>query len=245
MSNIACWVVAWAVVGADMEQPAARATYSIEIVRPGGDLPVVGRLMSNVGIANVEPERIGYEVGVITLPAAEWRGVLSPLQGVGREGRATVWTLDEKTAKEMTGRSMATKPASIVCARGSRRSGGGDRDHAESPHVLRRRRPRADGPVDHAGAIKLEPSAEEVDEGLSVSLKGQKTADGIRVHVKAESTWVGHVARASTRERIENKQFGKTSPAPARVAAGRRGEDRRRLRDPRRPADARDSLGRR
>jgi hypothetical protein len=69
----------------------------------------------------------------------------------------------------------------------------------------------ADGPVDHAGVMAFKPSAEEVAEGITVSVKGRRMAEGVRAHVKVESTWVGHVAKALTSETIENKQFGKTS----------------------------------
>ncbi|HEY2155675.1 MAG TPA: hypothetical protein VGH33_08595 [Isosphaeraceae bacterium] len=217
MSSIAWGILAWALVGADKpEPPAAKATYSIRIVRAGGDVPAAGRFMSNVGIGqkSVEPEQIGYEVQVVTTPAAEWRETFyRHCKRVGREGRSTVWTIDEKTAAEMMTRMSGAHATNVLMAPKVT-------SFAGVPATVNARHIRtfvvdmdrlADGPADHAGKIAFQPSAEQVAEGVTVSLNGKRTADGVRAHVMVESTWVGHVAKAMTSETIENKRFGKTS----------------------------------
>jgi hypothetical protein len=217
MSSIAWGILAWALVGADKpEPPAAKATYSIRVVRAGGDLPVVGRFRSNVGIGqkSVEDEQISYEVQVVTTPAAEWREAFyRHCKRVGREGRSTVWTIDEKNVAELMTRMSGAHSTNLLMAPKitafADATATVDTTHRRWFVVDMDR--IADAPPDHAGAIALKPSAEEVVEGVTLSVKGRRMAEGVRAHVKVDSTWVAHVAKAMTSETIENKAFGKTS----------------------------------
>ncbi len=215
MSSIAWGILAWALVGADKpEPPAAKATYSVRIVHAGGNLPVAGRLASDVGVATAEPEQISYEVQVVTTPAAEWREAFyRHCKRVGREGRSTVWTMDEKNVAELMTRMSGSHATNVLMA--PKVTAFAD---ATATVDARHRRTFvvdmdriADGPVDHAGVMAFKPSAETVAEGVTVAVKGRRTADGVRTHVRVDSTWVGHVAKAMTTETIENRRFGKTS----------------------------------
>ena len=172
--------------------------------------------MSNVGIGQkaVEPEQISYEVQVVTTPAAEWREAFyRHCKRVGREGRSTVWTIDEKNVAELMTRMSGSHATNVLMAPKVTA-------YADAAATVDVKHPRsfvvdvdriADAPADHAGAIAFRPSVEQVAEGVTVCLKGKRTADGVRAHVKVDSAWVGHVAKARTSETIENKRLGRSS----------------------------------
>ncbi len=213
MSCIAWGILAWACVGADApDPPATKATYTVRIVRTGAT--PVGLRGRDIHLVTAEPEQISYEVRVITTPAVAWREAFyRHCKRVGREGRSTVWTVDERTAAELLASQVHTKSAVVQMA--PKVTAFAD---ATATVVARTRAAFcvdvdrvADGPADHAGAIAFKPSSEVVDDGVTVAIKGRQMADGVRAHVTAESAWVSHVATATTRETIENKQFGKTS----------------------------------
>ena len=67
------------------------------------------------------------------------------------------------------------------------------------------------GPAEQALVEGFRPSVDEINEGLLVSVAGRRTSKGVRTHLKLDSTWVGHVARARTRETVANKGFGTAS----------------------------------
>ncbi len=151
---------------------------------------------------------------MVTTPAAEWREAFyRHCKRVGREGRSTVWTVDEKTVVALFDKQLGSISTHVVQAPKVTAGAG-------QAATVNTKQPRAfvvdvdrvaDGPVDHAGAMAFHPSTEVVAEGVNVTVQGQRTADGVRARVKVDSTWVGHVARAQTTETIENKSFGKTS----------------------------------
>jgi hypothetical protein len=214
MSSIAWGILALTFVGVDgPEPPAAKATYTIRVVRAEGGQPV-GRFGRDLSFVTAEPEQICYEVQVVTTPAADWREAFyRHCKRVGREGRSTVWTIDEKTVDDLLTRQAGTRSTHVLMAPKVTAFADG-----QATVDTRRRRTFivdvdrvADGPVDHAGAMAFQPSAEQVAEGVTVSVKGRRVADGVRAHVKVDSTWVGHVAKALTTETIENKPFGKSS----------------------------------
>lgn len=208
--------IAWGIMALAMagSEPADAPAFTIRLVRPGGNLPVVGRLASNAGIIRPEPEQISYEVRVVDTPAAEWREAFyRHCKRVGREGRSTVWTVEEKTAAAMVDRQLGSVATSVVQAPKVTAFAG-------ASATIDTRHPRAfvvdvdrvaDGPVDHAPSLAYHPSVDEIREGTTVSIDGRRTAAGVRAHVKLDSTWVGHVARAKTTETIQNKEYGKTS----------------------------------
>ncbi len=216
--SIAWGIMALALAGSEPPEGPAKGGrhFRIRIVRPGGNLPVVGRLASNAGIIRPEPEQISYEVRVVDTPAAEWREAFyRHCKRVGREGRSTVWTVEEKTAAAMLDRQLGLRVAtSVVQAPEGQPAFAGasatiDTRHARAFVVDVDR--VADGPVDHAPRLASPPSVDEIREGTTVSINGRTTAAGVRAHVKLDSTWVGHVAQAKTTETIQNKEYGKTS----------------------------------
>ena len=215
--SIAWGIMALALVGSEpADGPAKAPTFSIRIVRPGGNLPVVGRLAANVGLSQPEPEQISYEMRVVDTPAAEWREAFyRHCRRIGREGRSTVWTVEEKTAAAMLDKGLGRIEAKLVQAPKVTAFAGASatidtrqtRSFVVDVDVDR----MADGPVDHAPSIAYQPSVDQIREGVSVSVAGRRTAAGVRAHVKVDSTWIGHVTKAKTSETIRNKDYGKTS----------------------------------
>ena len=211
--SIAWGIMVLALLGADGPEEPVRPTFTVRHVGPGGNLPVVGRLASNVGVAGVEPEQISYELRVIDMPAAEWREAhYRRCTRVGREGRSTVWTADEKTVALMLKSMQGSTRTNVVQAPKVTAFAG-----AEATIDTKHRRAfvvdvdRVEGGQADALVAGFRPSVDEISEGLRVSMSGRRTSKGVRAHVKADSTWVGHVARARTRETVPNKGFGTSS----------------------------------
>lgn len=212
--SIAWGIMALALAGADPQDGPAKGSLTVRLIRTGGDLPVVGRVASNTAVVRAEPEQVSYEVRVVDTPALAWREAFyRHCTRVGREGRSTVWTVDEATVARMLKGQQGAPKANVIQAPKVTAFAG-----AEA--TIDTRHPRAfvvdvdrvaEGPVDHAPALMYRPSVEEVREGLAVTVSGKRTAAGVRAHVKLDSTWVGHVIQARTRETIENTAYGKTS----------------------------------
>lgn len=211
--SIAWGIMALALLGADGPEAPERTTFSVRYIGPGGNLPVVGRLANNVGVAGVEPEQISYEMRVVDMPAAEWReAYYRQCTRVGREGRSTVWTADEKTVAQMLKAMQGSTRSNVVQAPKVTAFAG-----AEATIDTKHRRAfvvdvdRVEGGQADALVSGFRPSVDEINEGLRVSMAGRRTSRGVRAHLKADSTWVGHVARARTRETVPNKGFGTSS----------------------------------
>ena len=216
--SIAWGIMALALGGSEPADGPKAPLFTIRIGRPGGDLPVVGRLASNAGVVRAEPEQISYEMRVVDTHAAGWReAYYRHCTRIGREGRSTVWTIEEKTAAAMLDKQLGHVETNLVQAPKVTAFAGASAtiDTRHPRHFVVDVDRVADGPVDHAPSIAYRPSVDEIREGVSVSVSGRRTAAGVRAHVKVESTWVGHVAQSKTRETIQSKEYGETS-----VAAG-------------------------
>jgi hypothetical protein len=167
-----------------------------------------------VGRTPVEPDQVSFEVRVVDTPAALWREqVYRHCKRVGREGRSTVWTVDERSVSEMLHQVQGDSKATLVqCPKATAVAGTSCVIDTKHPRTLVVDVDRiADGPVDQAGAIAFQPAVDVIQEGISVKLAGRKTAAGVRTHLVLDSTWIGNVVDAKTSETIHNKEHGKTS----------------------------------
>ena len=213
MSSIAWGIMALALAGADAPEAPARTTFSVRHVGAGGNLPIVERVTTDLAIVGAEPEQISYEVRVVDTPAAEWREAFyRHCTRVDREGRSTIWTVDGKTAAQLLGRAQATARSRIVQAPKVTAFAG------DSATIDTRHRRAFVVDVDRleggtAGMLVdgFRPSVEEINEGLLVSVAGRRTTKGVRTRMKFDSTWVGHVAKARTRESVASQGFGTAS----------------------------------
>ncbi len=214
--SIVWGIMALAMAGSEPPEGPAKTSsfFTIRLVRAGGNLPVAARLVNNTGVVRAEEEQISYEVRVMDTPASEWREAFyRHCTRVGREGRSTVWTLDEKTAAELMKRQQGSPRTHVVMAPKVTAFAGASAtvDTRQTRTFVVDVDRVADGPVDHSPALAYRPSVEEIREGLTVSVAGNRTAAGVRAHLKLDSTWVGHVARATTSETVENAGYGKAS----------------------------------
>jgi hypothetical protein len=201
--NIAWGIVTLALLG--VESPEDKPRFEVRRVDSGGVA---------VGRTPVEADQISFEVRVVDTPAADWRQqIYRRCKRVGREGRSTVWTVDERSVLEMLEKVQGDPRAKVVmCPKATALKG--------TPCVIDTMQKRtfvvdvdrvADGPVDQAGAIAFRPAVDEITEGICLKLSGQKTAAGVRAHVVIDSTWVGNVVETKTTETIRNREHGKNS----------------------------------
>jgi hypothetical protein len=167
-----------------------------------------------VGRTPVEPDQVSFEVRVVDTPAALWREqIYRHCKRVAREGRSTVWTVDERSAGVLLDRVQANSMVQLVqCPRATANAGTSCVIDTKHPRALIVDVDRiADGPVDQAGAIAYQPAVDVIQEGLLVKLAGRKTAAGVRTHMVLDSTWIGGIVDVKTSETVHNKERGKTS----------------------------------
>jgi hypothetical protein len=154
-----------------------------------------------VGRTPVEAEMLSFEVRMVDTPSALWREeIYRHCKRVAREGRSTVWTVDQRSVRAMLVRIQGDSRASMVLSPKATVVAG-------TSCVIDSKHPRtlvvdvdrvADGPVDQAGAIAFQPAVDVIQEGLIAKLGGRKTAAGVRTHVVLDSTWIGGIIDAKT-----------------------------------------------